>query len=360
MKEILLCRNYLEDKRTSMEVYANNFSEKLGGLAEFDQYRPHTTIKSIGMGGVVGRIERYIKYPLTLPPDYKIYHVLDHGYAHLRNAQKKSKWVLTCHDLIPYISYNGYAKGLNKVRRPIFSEYSMSSYKNFDKIVAISESTKCDLVRYLNIDPQKIEVIYYGLSGLYRKLGANDREKCKKKYGYPDRWNILICGFQYYKNHETSISIINELSKKYTNDISLIKIGPSTKAWESTKRLISKNIKIKEHDNLEQNEMLELYNGVDCVLFPSWYEGFGWPPVEAMKCGTPAVVSNAASLPEAVGKGGLQYAPDDIFGMAEALERLMMDSNYYQMMSDYGIKHVAKFDWKKNATETYKIYKEFL
>ena len=360
MNKILLCQDYLEDKRTSMEVYSNNLSDNLEELVQFDKYRPSLAISSIGTDGIIGRIERYIKYPLVLPKDYNLYHVLDHSYAHLRNGHKKSRWILTCHDLIPYISYKGYAKGLKKVRRPIFSEYSMYSYKKFDKIITISESTKYDLVRYCNIDPKKIKVIYYGLSSKYRKFDEVERFDCKKKYGFLDKWNILICGFSDYKNHVTAISIVNELSKKYKNDISLIRIGPKTKEWEVLKKEINRNILTKEHSNLTQNQMLELYNGMDCVLFPSWYEGFGWPPVEAMKCGTPAVVSDVASLPEAVGEGGLIYSPDDVFGMAEAIEYLMTNSMYYKKMSKYGVSHSCKFDWKKNAYETLEVYEEIL
>jgi glycosyltransferase involved in cell wall biosynthesis len=343
-----------------MEVYGNNLEGNLKGLLDYDQYRPTPLINSSNMLGIAGRAERYIRYPLVLPKGYDLYHVLDHGYAHLSNFRKSSRWVLTCHDLIPYISNRGYAKGLQKVRRPLFSEYSMLAYKNYDRIITISESTKSDLIKYLRIDPEKINVIYYGISDNYKKFNEKDRLQCKSKYGFTDRWNILICGFQHYKNHETCIAVVNELSKKFDKDIALIRIGPYTADWETLKLKISNKILLKEHSNLSENEMLELYNGSDCVLFPSWYEGFGWPPVEAMKCGTPAIVSNVASLPEAVGIGGLTYCPEDTFGMMEAVRQLMLDSSYYQNISNYGITHAKSFNWKKNASETLKVYEDLL
>lgn len=343
-----------------MEVYGDNLEKNLNHLLDCYQYRPVPLIKSNNMLGTVGRIERYIRYPIVLPKGYDLYHVLDHGYAHLINFRKNSKWILTCHDLIPYISNRSYAKGLPKVRRPLFSEYSMSSYKKYDRIIAISQSTKSDLIKYCRVNPEKINVIYYGISDKYKLFNEKDRLRCKSKYGYIDRWNILICGFQHYKNHETCIAVVNRLATKFGKDIALIRIGPKTKNWESLKFKISEKIAIKEHQDLDEDEMVEIYNGVDCVLFPSWYEGFGWPPVEAMKCGTPAIVSNVASLPEAVGTGGLKFAPDDVIGMMEAINHLMIDTDYYEKIRNYGLTHSANFDWKKNASETLSLYRDLL
>lgn len=355
--KILLCKGFLEDKRVSMEVYAENLADGLGGLARVNQFRP---VPAQGFGkenGLRARFERYIHYPLMLPKGYDVYHVMDHQYAHLKGVKRHGAWVLTCHDLIPYISFKGYAKGLKNIRRPLMTEYSMAFYRGYDHILAISESTKSDLVEYCRLDPDKITVVYYGLSEVYEQYSQARRDDCKKLYGFEGRWNILICGFQYYKNHETCIKVINKLSKKHKGDIALIKIGQSTDEWERLKINIDRSVAVKEHQNLTQNEMVALYNGVDCVLFPSWYEGFGWPPVEAMKCGTPAIVSNVASLPEAVGDRGMSYEPDDIEGMVEGIESLMLSTEQYRKYSEYGIRHAEKFCWKKNAEKTLEIYK---
>ena len=104
--------------------------------------------------------------------------------------------------------------------------------------------------------------------------------------------------------------------------------------------------------------MPQLYNAVDCLLFPSWYEGFGVPPLESMACGTPVVTSNVASLPEAVGDAGLMESPDDVPGLANAVNRLLEDSEFREDHIKRGLKHVKGFDWATNAAQTMSIYKE--
>jgi glycosyltransferase involved in cell wall biosynthesis len=113
-------------------------------------------------------------------------------------------------------------------------------------------------------------------------------------------------------------------------------------------------------EDLPSDKMPKLYNAVDCLLFPSWYEGFGLPPVEAMASGTPVVTSCAASLPEVVGEAALMVSPDDVVGLAAAIEALFEDDNLRETQIQKGLDHVKKFDWTKNAAMTMEIYKEII
>jgi len=113
-------------------------------------------------------------------------------------------------------------------------------------------------------------------------------------------------------------------------------------------------------EDLPSDKMPELYNAVDCLLFPSWYEGFGLPPVEAMASGTPVVTSCVASLPEVVGEAGLMVSPDNVRGLAEAVEALLENRHLREEQIRKGLEHAKKFDWERNAVMTMEVYKEII
>jgi glycosyltransferase involved in cell wall biosynthesis len=103
-------------------------------------------------------------------------------------------------------------------------------------------------------------------------------------------------------------------------------------------------------------ELPNLYNAVDCLLFPSLYEGFGWPPLEAMACATPVVASNAASLPEVIGEAGLLCAPGDDEGLARAMQAVLTDEGLRQSLVEKGLARARQFTWEETARKTLEVY----
>jgi glycosyltransferase involved in cell wall biosynthesis len=101
-----------------------------------------------------------------------------------------------------------------------------------------------------------------------------------------------------------------------------------------------------------------LYSGARALIFPSLYEGFGLPPLEALACGTPVITSNRGSLPEIVGDGGLLLEPDDVEGLAGAMEKLLNDDTLWKDLREKGLAHATKFSWEKTARETLAVYRE--
>ena len=107
-------------------------------------------------------------------------------------------------------------------------------------------------------------------------------------------------------------------------------------------------------------ELPRAYNLATALLFPSYYEGFGWPPLEAMACGAPVVASNVTSIPEVVGDSALTFAPDDTKGMATALYQLLTDQSLYGEMVERGRKRAAEFSWQSCAAQVYAVYQKML
>jgi len=224
----------------------------------------------------------------------------------------------------------------------------------------VSNNTKNDLVAYCGCQPEKITVIYNGVESEFGFFSKEDQKKCRDELGLPQDETrlLLITGAEFYKNQETSLRVFEQLQTTCSCPVTLIRLGRNSRKWNSGVQASPYRDRVLHFEYLSRKDMVRLYNAVDCLLFPSWYEGFGWPPVEAMACGTPVVVSDRASLPEAVGDAGIIYAPDDVTSIAAALVRLFEDSQHRAQQIAKGLQHIKKFSWQQHAADTVKIYKQ--
>ena len=364
MPRILLLRNFSEDKRISMEVYSENL---LGAMSAQDSgmniryYRPATRYsKDKSAGKWAMRFARYFEYPTQIKRfKAHLYHINEHGYAHLIKSLPAERTIVTVHDLIPLLKYSGAIKGLKPGKNPWLSRYSLSFLKQAAGIISISENTKNDLIKYCGCRADRISVIHPGRPGIEPNVDATTLN-ARKELDLPltNEKLILITGQDFYKNLDSSILVYNQLLKKHA--VRLIHLGPNSAHWQQAKALADTPGSIIEFEYLPFSKVIQLYRAVDCLLFPSWYEGFGLPPLEAMACGTPVVSSNAASLPEVVGKAALTAEPDDISGLSHAVERLLFEREIRQDFIDKGLLHSQKFSWSKCARQTLELYRNTL
>lgn len=364
--KVTLFHDFHEDKRISMDVYANSLSTGLReyGMGRWDvnDYKPHFP-RGLSHGSWSMRFARYAAYPFQARyRQTRINHILDHGYGHLLYALDPARTVVTVHDLIPLVRWRGGIAGVPRGSRPWFNLFSFRALQHARHLIAISENTRKDLIQLCNCNPENITVVYYGLEEMFRPFNTVEKVAARRKWSMPNdgTCRIMISGSQFYKNQEGALQAFAKLQTLYSGSLQLIKIGPLNSEWtEAVDKLELRNMS-RCISHVSYNQMPEILNSVELVLFPSLYEGFGRPPLEAMACGTPTIVSNAASLPEVVGKDSTVYAPTDVNGLASGMLEILTNSRMRQMLIDSGMARAGRFTLKKMMQQTLEVYERVL
>lgn len=356
--------DYQEDFRKSMDIYGEQLYKALknNNLIDMELYRPQKTLwnKCIPEKySFKNRASRYLDYPAKLALRRKEFsHIIDQSYAHLVMALNPEKCIVTVHDLIPMLAWSGRIPGFKLGHRPLLFEYSASFLKKFKKIIAISYSTKSNIQQLLDIPDEKIEVIYNGVDEIFRPLGPNERGQFLTLTIPKNVFKVLIIGNAEYKNNKSSLAAVELLESKFGLALQLVCLGAdSVKFFKECE-----NYKIARKPiflmNMSLAQLVELYNFCDCLLFPSLYEGFGVPPLEAMACGLPVVSSNAGSLIEVVGNAALITEPMNIEGLATNLLRVLTEPIERERLISLGYIRSKLFTWNSTANKTFKLYRE--
>jgi glycosyltransferase involved in cell wall biosynthesis len=303
------------------------------------------------------KIHLYKYFFLKLNNNFSdIIHYTDHVYYNLL-FKKKSKIIVTVHDIIPFLAWKKLIPNLNYPHFPLFFYLSMKSLKYADKIIVVSTNTKNDLIKHFNVDEKKIRVIHLGIDDIFKEFSILEKLNARKKFNLnDDSFKILLTGDQIYKNHATAIEIIKEFAKNTTRRIHVIKSGKCNNILENS--FSNTSIRYSNIFCKDVFEMSELYNSVDCLLFPSNYEGFGLPPLEAMACGLPVLTSDISVfkeiIPEYLTKLPLSNINDFVYNML----KIMLDQDFKDHLIQIGFKIAEKYTWEKTTSKTYQVYTE--
>ena len=264
------------------------------------------------------------------------------------------KRVTTFHDL----SYLYFPEHLT-FRKKIWHNFQMNpkwQAKFSDKIISVSESTKNDLISFYKIDPARIEVIY---SGLTKYDGQTDIIDFKRKKKLPDRFILFLGKLEPRKNVLGVIKAFKKLKSnlKYS-DMGLVIAG--TRGW-----LYRDLIKETECDDsitftgqLSDEERFLYYHVAEIFVYPSFFEGFGFPPLEAMSCGTPVITSRNSSLPEVIGDAAILADPYDAAELELWITKLLGAKKLCNLLVQKGLKQASKFKWKDAATKTLEVIRK--
>jgi len=252
------------------------------------------------------------------------------------------KQIITVHDLIPLITQRRYKK------QYFYFRYLLPLImRNSARILTGSHHTKHLIIKFYKIPEKKISVIPYGVNNFF--LNQTPRQK-KLRY-------ILYVGrLSPEKNVEGLIKAFEMLISKFDLNIILKLTGDERKLNFGISKSVRDKIEFVGHPGDEH--LIELYRNALLFVFPSFYEGFGLPPLEAMACGCPVVISNVASLPEVCGDAAYYVDPNNIESIAEGVYKVLTDEALRQSMIEKGIERAQLLSWEKSAREHIKVFEE--
>lgn len=269
---------------------------------------------------------------------------------------KNQKKIITVHDTIPFYFPNMFDFMTRYRYKILFSR----TLKNSDKIIADSYNTKQDLIKHFKIPEKKIKVIHLAANENYKPLKENEINNIKQKYNLNYSFILYVGTLEVRKNISILLKSLYKLKKQGIKHKLVI---TGKKGWK-----YKSIFKIIEQLNLQKDvifigyvsdeDLPALYNAADLFVYPSIYEGFGLPPLEAMQCGTPVITSNTSSLPEVVGNAGIMIDPYDVVELANNMHEVLVNVSLREELSKKGLERAKLFSWKKCAEEHLKIYEE--
>lgn len=313
-----------------------------------------------GMAWPLFSRSRFLEWQVRAPADLRArrFDVFHFTFSQNVPLLKSGPIVVTVHDLISIIFREHYRH--NKLR-PLFDWMWTKATKKADRIIAVSESTKRDIIEYLDVPEDKIKVVYEAADPIYGPVTEDEVESAKKRFKINGSYIMYVGGMDPRKNLEGLLDAYRRLPTDLSREHKLVVVGRLDQWYPEIEKLISE-FGLRERvifTGFVPDEMLvALYNGASVFVLPSLYEGFGLPLLEAMSCRTPVVCSNAASIPEVIGDAALMVDPRDVDGLAAAIERALTDSELREDLREKGFKRAKSFSWEKTARETLAVYEE--
>lgn len=270
--------------------------------------------------------------------------------------------VITFYDLIPYFNLEKYFTN-EKARN--WYKARLDQLNKADKIIAISQSVKNDLIKYLSFDEDKIKVIYGGFDFRFKVL---DKQMAKslliQKYNLKNNFILSQPAFSVHKNVERIFLSFQQLIKETANNLDLVlvcKLLPEEeKIWNDKLQELGIKQRVILTNFVPDEDMPMFYTSAEVLLFPSLYEGFGLPILEAMACGCPVVTSNTSSMPEAGGEAAVYINPESVDDITQNLEKVLSDKKLRQEIIQKGFQQIKKFSWENCAKQTLEVYEEVL
>ncbi len=301
------------------------------------------------LGALASQLLRSTRLERSLPVG-SLYHATEHLLPRLARPT-----VLTVHDLIfaAYPQHHTYTnRTFLRVAMPLFVRAA-------DAIIAVSQQTRRDLLAHYATPAAKVRVIYEGIDDRFARR-SDYQSDLRGRYS-PDRPYLLMVGtLEPRKNHATAMRALARL-KQTGHPHRLLIAGGQGWLFEPVVALVAElglTDDVTFAGRVPDDDLPALYAGADALLLPSLYEGFGFPVLEAMACGTPVVCSHSSSLPEVAGDAALLVPPTDDEALAAALERILTEPGLADELRQRGTAQAARFRWEMCAAETVELYRE--
>ncbi len=267
-------------------------------------------------------------------------------------VSKKFKKIITVHDLSfkyfpQFFTYkNCLWHFFNKIKRNL---------NECEKIIAISQSTKNDIIKFYKIPPQKIKVIYHGIDHTQYKRITNYEflEKARARLGLPQKYILYLGPIEPRKNIDLIINVFKKITKNKTfSHLKLVIAG-----YALDEKLIKAIKNVLWYKNISEKDKVIFYNLAKIFIYPSFFEGFGFPPIEAGACGVPVIAGNTSSLAETLADAALLVNPYRSNELELALVELLRNKKLYNYFQNKIIQKSLTFSWPKTAQQTLEVFK---
>lgn len=290
--------------------------------------------------------------------DIELYHVPQNGVGLPDN--KKCSFVITLHDVIPCKMPETVSERYLK----IFTEEMPHIVSQCDGIITVSNYSKKDIVETFNYPKEKIFVTELAAEDIYRPLNKDIcKSLIKQYYSIGENYILYIGGFSPRKNIVGLIEAFSNFKSKYKKDIKLViagKQGISYSTYLKRVRELHVEDSVIFPGFIPIEHLPYFYNAAELFVYPSFYEGFGLPPVEAMSCGAPVIASNITSIPEVLGDSAFLIDPYDANSLSDAMYRVLSDEKLRLKLIMKGFVRAAELNWKETARKTVIAYNKII
>ena len=317
--------------------YIGNLSKEIVKGKELKKYPPKTECLFHILNHTISEIQIKLWQPDIIHETY---------YSLLPNLKSDAVRIISVYDMIHEL-YSDKKKSLGKI-----SYFKKKTIERSDHIISISQSTKSDLINLFDVQEDKISVVHLGVD-----LDAFKQPRVKNQF--EEKSYILYVGQR--NGHKNFIRMLKACaaSNVIKNKIMIIAFGGGSFTSKELLEINELGFKDKFVQQVGGNDemLVSLYSNALCFVYPSLYEGFGLPPLEAMAAGCPVVSSNTSSIPEVINKAAVYFDPNNIDEMCSAIEKVVFDESLRSRLVKLGLENIKLFSWEKCAFETLKIYK---
>lgn len=281
---------------------------------------------------------------------------LFHGLSNelpLNIRKSRIRSIVTIHDLI----FLRYPHCYSFIDRKIYAYKFRKACENADCVIAISECTKRDIIRYFRIPEAKIKVVYQGCDSIFEQPVDEEKKKnVRTKYKLPERYILNVGSIEERKNILLAVRGLSHLP----SDVHLVIVGRRTKYTEKVEQFIRENnlvTRVHIINNVPFEDLPAIYQLAEVFVYPSYFEGFGIPIIEALHSGIPVVAATGSCLEEAGGESSIYVNPDSVEEIVSAFNRILRDPVYKKDMIEKGKVFVKRFSAQEQAMLIMNIYK---
>jgi glycosyltransferase involved in cell wall biosynthesis len=322
-------------------------------------------IRSLGprFEPLIERAENYsLLEQVSVPFGLRRTHVdLFHAPHYVVSPLTRCPTVVTIHDCI-HLRFPQY---LPNRAAAVYARTMMTmAARRAHRILTVSQASKEDILRYLKVPASKIEVIYNALDERLATAPSPDEiTRVRERLQLTSPFILYAGNIKPHKNVDRLIEAFSILRKRRGGDLKLLIIGDEISKYPNLRRLVHRfqlHKYVRFHGFVSDETLAVLYRLATAFVFPSLYEGFGLPPLEAMAAGTPVITSNVSSLPEVVGDAALLIDPMNAGAIADAMTRVLSDQALRSDLVRRGCERVKTFSWERSVRRTREVYAEVL